>query len=69
VADPRATLSALCGFLDVEADEAYLAAATAQVYRSPARSRTEVEWRPEDVRRVEELIGRFDYLAGYREED
>ncbi|HEY7333154.1 MAG TPA: sulfotransferase [Candidatus Limnocylindria bacterium] len=69
VGDPRATLTALCAFLGVEADDAYLAAATAQVYRSPARSRTEVEWRPEDARRVEELIARFDYLAGYRRDD
>jgi hypothetical protein len=69
VADPRGTLAELCGFLGVEADEPYLAAASAQVYRSPARSRTEVEWRPDDDRRVRDLIGRFDFLAGYARED
>lgn len=69
VADPRATLAELCGFLGVEADAAYLDAASARVYRSPARSRTDVEWRSEDVRRVDELIGRFDFLAGYALEE
>jgi hypothetical protein len=69
IADPRATLTKLCAFLGVEADEGYLAAASAQVYRSPARSRTEIEWRPEDDQRVKALIGRFAFLAGYGRED
>lgn len=69
VADPRGTLADLCAFVGVEPGEAYLEAASAQVYRSPARSRTEVEWRPDDERRVEELIARYDFLAGYARED
>lgn len=69
VADPRGSLADLCGFLGVEADVGYLDAASAQVYRSPARSRTEVEWRPDDVRRVQELIERFDFLSGYGFDD
>jgi hypothetical protein len=69
VADPRDTLAELCRFLVVEADEPFITAASARVYRSPAHSRTEVEWRPEDDRRVRELIGRFDFLAGYTWDD
>ena len=69
VADPRDTLAELCRFLGVEADEPYLSAASARVYRSPARSRREVEWRPEDDQRVRELIGRFDFLSGYARAD
>jgi hypothetical protein len=69
VADPRGTLSALCAFLGVEADEAYLEAAASQVYSSPARSRNEVEWQPENDRRVRELIERFDYLVGYARDE
>ncbi|HEY7525928.1 MAG TPA: sulfotransferase [Candidatus Limnocylindria bacterium] len=69
IADPRATLAELCIFLGVEADEPYLAAASAQVYRSPARSRREIEWRPDDERRVDELIRRFAFLAGYGRDD
>lgn len=65
VADPRGTLAELCRFLGVDADDSYLTAASAQVYRSPAQSRTEVEWRAEDDRRVRDLIGRFDFLTGY----
>jgi hypothetical protein len=69
IADPRSTLAALCSFLDVEVDEAFLAAASSRVYRSPARSRSEIDWRPEDDRRVAELIGRFGFLAGYGRDD
>jgi hypothetical protein len=53
----------------VEADEAYLEAAASQVYSSPARSRNEVEWQPENDRRVRELIERFDYLVGYARDE
>jgi hypothetical protein len=69
IADPRSTLAALCSFLDVEVDEAFLAAASSRVYRSPARSRSEIDWRPEDDRRVAELIGRFGFLTGYGRDD
>jgi hypothetical protein len=69
ISDPRATLAALCRFLGVEADEPFLAAASGQVYRSPARSRSEVEWRSEDDRRVRELIDRYEFLAGYARDD
>jgi hypothetical protein len=69
VADPRATLTQLCSFLGVEADEPYLAAAAAKVYRSPAHSRTEIDWPPEDDLRVREMIERFDYLAGYTRDE
>jgi hypothetical protein len=69
VADPRRTLAELCRFLGVEADDAYLDAASARVYRSPARSRSEVDWGPEEDRRVRDLIGRFDFLSGYAFDD
>jgi len=69
ISDPRATLAALCRFLGVEADEPFLAAASGQVYRSPARSRNEVEWRSEDDGRVRELIDRYEFLAGYARDD
>ena len=69
VADPRATLAELCRFLGVEADDAYLTAASARVYRSPARSRADVEWPSEDDRRVRDLIDRFDFLSGYTRDE
>jgi hypothetical protein len=65
VADPQGTLAALCTFLGVEPGASYLAAAAEQVYRSPARSRSEISWTDQQRHRVEELIGRFDYLSGY----
>jgi hypothetical protein len=69
VADPRGTLTGLCRFLGVEADDAYLTAASSRVYRSPARSRADVEWHPEEDRRVKDLIARFDFLSGYARDD
>jgi hypothetical protein len=69
VGDPHGTLADLCRFLGVEPGEDYLAAAGERVYRSPSRSRTEIEWRPDDERRVLELIDRVDYLAGYTRSD
>jgi hypothetical protein len=65
VLDPRATLGTLCRFLGVEAEPDYVEAAAGILFRSPSRSREGVEWPAERVQRVDELIGRFDYLAGY----
>jgi hypothetical protein len=65
VQDPRGSLAALCGFLGVEAEPAYLEAASGILYASPSRSRHDVEWREPEVRRVQELIDRYDYLSGY----
>jgi hypothetical protein len=65
VLDPRATLATLCRFLGVEAQPDYLDATAGILFRSPSRSREGVEWPAERVSRVDELIGRFDYLAGY----
>jgi hypothetical protein len=65
VTDPQPTLAALCGFLGVVADPDYLEAASAILFRTPSRSRDGVEWPAERAGRVEELIGRFDYLGGY----
>jgi hypothetical protein len=65
VLDPRDTLASLCRFLGVEAEPDYLEAAAGILFRSPSRSREGVEWPAERVKRVDELIRRFDFLAGY----
>jgi hypothetical protein len=63
--DPRASLSAACAFLGVDADPSYLDACASILYASPSRSRGKVTWTLGMRQQVEERIGAFDFLAGY----
>jgi hypothetical protein len=65
VGHPQAALVTLCDFLGVTPEPDYLEAASAILFRSPSRSREGVDWPAERLRKVEELVGRFDYLSGY----
>ncbi|MET0144036.1 MAG: sulfotransferase [Ilumatobacteraceae bacterium] len=54
VADPHTELTALCRFIDVPADPAYLDACAAIMFDSPKQTRGDAPWTPEllaDVRR------------------
>jgi hypothetical protein len=62
---PHPILDGLCRFLGVNATQDYLDAAGGILYASPSRSRSEVEWPPSHVERVEQLIERHPFLAGY----
>ena len=65
VEDPRAKLRQLCGFLDVEADEAWVEACAAIVFPSPRRTRETIEWSAADVDAVDAVIARHPFLEGY----
>jgi hypothetical protein len=65
VASPAAQLSRVCGFLGLEADEAYVAACRSVVHPSPERSRERVAWEPRWQREVEERMQAYDFLQGY----
>jgi hypothetical protein len=65
VADPPSALRSLAGFLGVDHDQAWVAAATSVVDDRPSRARTRVAWTPPLVADVERRIGRYDFLAGY----
>lgn len=65
VGRPGPCLAALCAFLGVPADDAYIAACAAIVWPQTRATRQAVEWSDADKRRVEDLIGRYPFLARY----
>ncbi len=65
VADPRAALRKLCGWLGISAPQDYLDACASVVFESPRRSRTDASWGPELVRSVAERMKPFPFLARY----
>jgi hypothetical protein len=69
VRDPRAELSRIAEFLDIEPDPAWLKACAALVFPTPKRARDAVEWTDEERAAVEEIIARRPFFAGYSWED
>ncbi len=66
IADPESRLRQACEFLGLSASPQYLSAAASILYRSPSHSRASVKWTEPLIRRVEDEIQRYDFLAGYR---
>ena len=69
VADPRASLAALCRFLDVDAPDDYLDACASVVRKTPRRTRFTIDWPAPARARMEALIARFPFLHGYGFDD
>ena len=65
IADTAGVLSELCGFLGVEASDEYLSACEAFVFDSPKQTRHEIEWRDEEIDRIERKTAQYDWLAEY----
>ncbi len=65
IADPRALLSKLCGFLNVEAGGEYLRDCSSIVRAEPNRTRFERPWSRTAIARVEGRASRFSFLQGY----
>jgi hypothetical protein len=65
VEEPQAVLHALCTFVGVTADTAYLEACAAIVAPLPEPSRRMVEWTPRWIDVVESRLERHDFLQGY----
>jgi hypothetical protein len=66
IADPTLELQRLCSFLGLEQDDRYLENAAEFVFSSPRRTRERVEWDPESVTGVHELIATHSFLSDYR---
>jgi Sulfotransferase family len=64
--DPRREISAILGFIGMEASDEYLSSCASVVDRGGRQSRSRVEWSAEERRRVEEMVGSRPALAGYR---
>jgi len=62
---PQFWLSAMCGFLGLEASGDYLDACSGILYKSPSQTRSKVPWTPELIASVHRQIMEFDFLEGY----
>jgi hypothetical protein len=62
---PAVYLEKMCHFLGVEARPDYLDACAAVVYKSPIKSRSEIQWSPQLIELVNNRIAEFDFLQGY----
>jgi hypothetical protein len=69
VADTTDKLSELCAFLGVEPGEDYLSACEQFVFDSPKQTRHEIDWREEEVARIERKNQDYDWLAHYTFKD
>jgi hypothetical protein len=63
--DPRACLTQLCRFLEIESLNDYLNDCASIVYQSPRKSRCDVQWNQKLINKVENNINRFGFLSGY----
>lgn len=69
VQQPRQTLSSLCQFVQIEADDAYLTACAGIVKPTPDQYRQQVTWTPHWISVVRDRMRPFDFLAGYTYEN
>jgi sulfotransferase family protein len=69
ISDPQSALKDLCGFVGLGAGESYCNDCASIIYKSPHKSRHEVEWTPELLDSVKRQMDRFPYLTGYSYED
>ncbi len=65
ISRPEDHLRAVCSFLDLTADEAYLQACINMLDTSPHQNRRMVEWDPHWINVIEQKIKQFDFLEGY----
>lgn len=69
IASPRNQIAELCEFLMVSAPSDYVDACAGTVLQSPSRTRHKITWNDSTRAQVEELVERFEFLAGYGFED
>jgi hypothetical protein len=62
---PEVHLEQLCSFLGVEADHHYLEDCANIVFKSPKKSRFDIEWNRQSISKVRERMEAFNFLAGY----
>ena len=67
--DPKSVLCELCGFLGLGYEDDYLEDCASIVFKSPHKSRYEVEWDDETLDAVGAGIRRVSFLEGYSYED
>lgn len=65
IEDPRGSLAGLCGFLDLEAEAAYVEACASIVMASPRRTRESIDWPRALIDDVREQASSIDFLSHY----
>jgi len=65
IEDPKSFLRQLCSFLGLEASKDYLQDCAGIVFKSPHKSRHDVEWNPELINFVKDKIEKVSFLSGY----
>ena len=63
--DPQGCLAGLCRFVGVPPDDDYLDACAGVLYKSPHRSRNDVDWPAELRSSVAERSAAYPFLSGY----
>jgi hypothetical protein len=65
VDNPKSSLRELCRFLGIGYDKAYLEGCASIVFKSPHKSRYDIEWDAASLAAVRNGIRKFDFLKGY----
>lgn len=65
IEDPKACLDGLCSFFGVKADNRYLEDCASIVFKSPKKSRFDIQWSRDSVAKVSERMEAFSFLSGY----
>lgn len=65
VQNPQEYLTKICNFLAVEIPINYLEDCSSIVYKSPHKSRYEIDWDRESINSVNQIIAKFPFLQNY----
>ena len=65
VADPKAAFSKIFDFLGVQTTEEYLDTCAGTIFKSVSKSRSRLEWTPQQIEMVEERMKNHDMLSRY----
>jgi hypothetical protein len=69
VKNPSLGLKRVCHFLELEAQNDYLADCASIVYSSPRPSRHNIEWDSDHIDLVKAKIGKYPFLEAYSYEE
>ncbi|MGF1490738.1 MAG: sulfotransferase [Prochloraceae cyanobacterium] len=69
IENPREILHKLCVFLDVEPHQNYLDDCASIVFKSPRKTRFNIDWPEESIELVQQQIDKVEFLQGYSYQD
>lgn len=69
ISDPQTNLGQICAFVGLDSDRDYLNACADTVYRSPNRTRNEIDWPSAMIAQVRKRMQDYPFLDGYQFEE